>query len=240
MWIMRFSQKIFMEMKDMKKVISLLAALVLCFTMACSVAASAFVPSISFRDNALLVSVKDNYGKAAYGVLRDADGNIVGYIYDCLLVASIAEALDFKYNMPEDLRTNLIDVYNALNDGSMKLPYEKLDTKLEPDEIVVRELVEACFVCKEHAELLAQEGVTVDIVFDIGIDEDASVFVMSYINEEWDTIVEVVNNGDGTVTCTFEDLCPIALCVAETQPEVPSWVSRVWDILTNWVTKFFK
>ena len=229
-------------MKDMKKVISLITALMLCLTMACSVCAARdpFVPSVNYRDDALLVPVKDNDGNAALGVIRDADGNVLDYVGNgCLFAASIAEALDFRFNMPEDMREELVDVYNALLDGTMKLPYDKLDTDLDDDEIVIRELL-AAILCAEHAAMLKEEGVVIDLVFDLGIDEDASVFAMTYIDEEWDTIVEVVNNGDGTVTCTFEDLCPIALCVAETQPEVPSWVSRVWDILTNWVTKFFK
>ncbi|MBQ8623945.1 MAG: hypothetical protein IJ424_06215 [Oscillospiraceae bacterium] len=227
----------------MKKVISLLTALMLCLTMACSVYAveDPFVPSINYRNDALLVSIKDDAGNVASGLLRDADGNIIAYVYDsCLSITSIAEALDFRYAMPEDIREELVDVYNELNDETVKLPYDELDTDLRPADIAIRELIDATLACDDHAAELKKEGVVIELIFDLGIDKDASVFAFTYIEGEWGTIVNVVNNGDGTVTCTFEDLCPIALCVAEQQPEVPSWVARIWETLSNWLARFFR
>ena len=41
--------------------------------------------------------------------------------------------------------------------------------------------------------------------------------------EEWDPIVKTVNNGDGTVTCTFEHLCAIEFSMpVAAAPSVPS------------------
>ena len=212
MWIMRFSQKIFMEMKDMKKVISLITALVLCFTMACSVfAVESFVPSISMDNYRFVVPVNET----VTAVIRNAKGEAIDFVGDdCLIVITIAQALDKSVTVPEDMRQELIEVYDALNDGTMKLPYDKLDTKYKAKDFEIRDLA-AAQLCEYHTKLLAEEGVTIDITFDLGVGPNEDVYVMTYINEEWDPIVKVVNNGDGTVTCTFEELCPISFSVAE-------------------------
>ena len=66
----------------------------------------------------------------------------------------------------------------------------------------------------QNSELLAwmlQEGITFEITFDLGVVADAEIFVMTYDEaaKEWSPIVKTVNNGDGTVTCTFEHLCVV-------------------------------
>jgi hypothetical protein len=43
---------------------------------------------------------------------------------------------------------------------------------------------------------------------------------MTYKNNEWNPVVSTVNNGDGTVTCTFEHLCPVEFSV-KTADEPP-------------------
>ena len=41
------------------------------------------------------------------------------------------------------------------------------------------------------------------------------VAVFSYVDGEWIEAVSVTNNGDGTVTVVFEDICPVAFAVKE-------------------------
>ena len=96
----------------------------------------------------------------------------------------------------------------------MSLPIEK--------EYVIRELVDVSFkvkTCREpqhgHAEKLAQEGVTLSVDFDLGLKQGAEVIVMTYINGVWEPIESVTNNQDGTLTCVFEDICPVAFCVVK-------------------------
>ena len=74
------------------------------------------------------------------------------------------------------------------------------------------------------------------MTFDLGIMPGIDVIVMTYdeVTGEWDPIVKSVNNGDGTVTCTFEHLCAIAFSVPKTalyapveevaRPSVLPWV----------------
>ena len=61
--------------------------------------------------------------------------------------------------------------------------------------------------------------------FELTYDEDAN---------EWSPIVKTVNNGDGTVTCTFEHLCaiefsmPVAAAAVVTEenqnPNIIPWI----------------
>ena len=88
--------------------------------------------------------------------------------------------------------------------------------------LVIRELVDVSFVipCDEqhpHKEQLAEDGVTLDITFDLGIAPDETVIVMVYVDDQW-VPVEIVNNGDGTVTGPFEDICPVVFCVRSELP----------------------
>lgn len=80
-----------------------------------------------------------------------------------------------------------------------------------PEDMVIRDLFEAHFICEECESRVAHEGVTFEMTFDLGVMPGIDVVVMTYDEEadDWDPIVKTVNNGDGTVTCTFEHLCAI-------------------------------
>jgi hypothetical protein len=44
----------------------------------------------------------------------------------------------------------------------------------------------------------------------MGIDPDEVIEVYVYIDGQWVTVKNVTNNGDGTLTVEFEDICPVA------------------------------
>ena len=62
----------------MKRVISFVVAMVLCFSLSCTVFADEFVQSITDKGAPEIVPVKDAEGKDAIGEILDADGNIIG------------------------------------------------------------------------------------------------------------------------------------------------------------------
>ncbi len=191
----------------MKKLICLLTVLALAVAFACPVfAADAFVPSISEKDEPDIVP--DDEG--VMGEIKGEDGVIDKVEEGCLVITPISEA-ETSTEIPEDAREELLYVYKELLSGDMTLPYEQ--DGLDPETMVIRELIDASWLCEEHPAMLEPEGVTIDLTFDIGVDADTKVYVYVYIDGVW-TAVPVVNNGDGTVTCTFEELCPIAFCVA--------------------------
>lgn len=208
----------------MRRIIGFLGALLMCFMLACPAfaAANTFVPSISYKDGPEIEE-------------STLEGEDVG---DCLVVTSITEAKDGTTDIYQEDRDLLLDVYDQLSDGSMKLP-------LENDEYVIRELVDVSFkktACVEkehgHKEQLALDGTTITIDFDLGVGPNTEVIVMVYIDGEWTPIESVTNNGDGTLTCVFEDICPVAFCVEEGAEEEPPYTGDtagreliVWIVL---------
>lgn len=196
----------------MKKVICLVTAILICMSLACPAwaAESGFVPSISYKTSPEIVPTQDDQGGEAFGVLRDADGNVIAYLgHKCLRITPVADALDDTVEVPEDVRERLLFVYNGLNDNTVSEPY---DGDTEKNDVAVRDLFDIIWECEEHKALFEQEGVTLEITFDLGIMDDVNICVMTYNEEEgsWESIVEAVNNGDGTVTCTFAHFCVVA------------------------------
>lgn len=199
----------------MRKVLCLLTVLLLCMSMVLPVfaAENGFVPSITYKPNPELVPVVGDDGKEYIGVVRDSEGNVQDYIGEgCLLITPIAHVWDEETEVPAEVEELLLFVYNGLNDGSMEIPYEKHEAGLDPANMVIRDLFDARWGCQEHPKMLAPEGVVLELTFDLGVVADAQIFVQTYdeATKEWNPIVKVVNNGDGTVTCTFEHLCAIA------------------------------
>ena len=217
----------------MRRIVTLLLVLVLCISLACPVFADEFVPSISDKNAPEIVPGKDPDGKPTIGrILKD--GEVIDYIYEgCLVVTPVSQAKTSTL-IPDAAEELLLDVYAKLNSGAMQLPYEKISSKLDPKKMVIRDLFDASWLCKEHPEMVAPAGVTVEITFDLGVGKNTDVYVMTYKNNAWNSIVSVENNGDGTVTCVFEDFCPIAFAVQQGSSTPPSQTGDTAD-LTLWI-----
>lgn len=140
-------------------------------------------------------------------------------VEECVIVTSIAQAKDKSTDISQEDRDLLLEVYEQLQDGTMTLPLE--------GEYVIRDLVdvsfeyEDCREIEEHGhkdENLAQEGVTLTVTFDMGVGAFEDVIVLVYVDGEWVRVESVKNNGDGTITCVFEDICPVAFVVEDKEP----------------------
>ena len=217
----------------MRRIVTLLLVLVLCISLACPVFADEFVPSISDKNAPEIVPGKDPDGKPTIGrILKD--GEVIDYIYEgCLVVTPVSQAKTSTL-IPDAAEELLLDVYAKLNSGAMQLPYEKISSKLDPKKMVIRDLFDASWLCEEHPEMVAPAGVTVELTFDLGVGKNTDVYVMTYKNNAWKPIVSVENNGDGTVTCVFEDFCPIAFAVQQGSSTPPSQTGDTAD-LTLWI-----
>lgn len=199
----------------MKKFIACLAVLMLCATMFLPVMAAEaeFTPSVTNKPAPTIVPVMDPDGNPAIGVVCSADGEIIDYVYEpCIVITPVSEAATSTM-IPDDAEALLLDVYGKLTSGAMTIPYEKHDDSLNSSNMVIRDLFDVTFLCEEHPEMLEPIGVVFKVKFDLGVAADVDVFTMSYKKGEWNPIVETVNNGDGTVTCTFEDFCPVEFSV---------------------------
>ena len=196
----------------MKKVVCFITAMMLCvsligFAFAADVE---FVPSISYKGAPNIVEITDNQGNPAIGTIVNANGENIGYLgTDCLLITPLSEA-NTSTKIPAAAKETLLSVYEQLDNGSMKLPY---GAGVDGDKMIVRDLFDVSWLCTEHPALIAPKGVTVTLTFNIGIEADVTPVVMTYINGVWEEIASVKNNGDGTITCVFEDFCPVAISV---------------------------
>lgn len=192
----------------MKKAISLIITLVLCMSLAISAfaAENTFVPSITYKDGPDIASA-------------EMDGDDVS---KCLIVTTLKEAEEKTTDITQEERDTLQQVYDDLKDGKTKLPTD--------EDYVIRELIDLSFKhddCREIEEhghkdqKLKEEGVTLTADFDLGVGKNDEVQVFVYIDGKWQPIESVKNNGDGTITCVFEDICPVAFAVKQAQTVVP-------------------
>lgn len=222
----------------MRKLICLLLVVALCAGLVCSVSAeTGFVPSITYKEEPEIVPV-------APPADEDEEWEpIVGTVYEmethqetsnipagCLVVIPVAEVADAtEEDHLSHLEQELKDVYDALMDGSMEIPYE-LNENYNGQSMVVRELFGTDWMCgtptydHDHPTEVAPKGVVFDLTLRMDISPDTEILVMVYVDGEWEPAVEVINNGDGTVTCTFERLGIVSVSVPQDvpAPEAPA------------------
>lgn len=183
----------------MRRIMCLLCAVIACLSLACPAfaAAESFVPSITYKDGPSIEEAKMD------------EENTSG----CLVVTSIETAQKNADNATE-AEKELLEVYEQLENGSMKLPLS--------GDYVIRDLVSVTFdqldcigTNHDHEEWLAEEGNCVVLSFDMGVDKYTDVEVLIYKDGQWIPAESVVNNGNGTITCTLEDIGIIAFCVED-------------------------
>lgn len=211
----------------MKRAIGLLLMLTLCISLSCPAfaAENSFVPSITYKGEPEIVPTEDEEGKPVIGIVRE-DGKkneeeeaLLSYVYQpCLVITPVAEA-ESSAAIPDEAAETLLYVYEELSSGRMKLPYDKAEN-YKGETMVIRELLDASWLCgvgsdHDHPTQVAPEGVVLEITFDLGVQPEDKLIVMTYHDGEWEPIAEAINNGDGTVTCVFEHLCPVAISVAQ-------------------------
>ena len=184
----------------MKKIICLLAVLLLCMSLVVPALAAEneFVPSITYKDG---VEVED-------AVMDEEE------VDDCIVVTSIKEADEKSTDISQEERDELIELYEKLNNGEMELPLD--------GDYIIREMVDVSFEyedcrCEEShgskAEHLKESGVTLTVTFDLGISRGTDLKVLVYVDGQWVLVEDVTINADGSVTVVFEDICPVVFCV---------------------------
>lgn len=135
-------------------------------------------------------------------------------VLPCVVVTTVQQAEKKTTDISQEDRDALVEAYKALSDGSVALPIK--------GEYAVREIVdigfknEGCLAQADHgnkAEVLKQAGVTLTLDLNLGIEAGDKICVMTYIDGVWAEIESAENNGDGTITCVFAGLCPVAIAV---------------------------
>lgn len=226
----------------MKKTLSfLMVAVMLVLSFSMAVSADNFVPSITYKPAPDLVYTEGEDGKKIIGYVVDPEGNkLTTEYHDCLLITSVAEAPTSE-KIPDDARDTLLAVYDELSAADMKLStisdelnaLTKAAIGHDADHLVVKDLFDVTVLCDELKTNLAPVGNTIDLTFELPVNADSFVVVMTYKNGEWAPIEKTVNNDDGTITCTFEDFCPVAILVPATDEGLTP--PATGDIVTNQV-----
>ncbi len=223
----------------MKKVAIILMTLILVSALACPVFAAGedFVPSITYKEEPEVEQivgenkepVKNDKGEVAIGQITGSGAADIKkedtFLFGSDIVVTPISKVDKSEVIPEAAQETLKQVYEDLDKGTTKLPYEKV-ADYDGENMVIRELFDiSCLDVtkidgKTITEVIEPEGVSVTLTFNLGVDAKAKVIVMTYKNNEWNPIASVKNNGDGTVTCVFEHFCPVAISVEQVGEEV--------------------
>lgn len=202
-------------MENTKTIFGLLFAMWICVSAAGSAFATTFTASVEQKSAPTVVTVTDEAGNSAVAMLLgDLPEGLAFVSEDMLVITAVADA-ETSDKIPEDSEKILMEVFNGLQEGRISVPFAELDQNAA-DRLVIRDLFDISWadVTGDASEkLLDAEGVSLEITFDLGIAAETKVYVMVYKNHTWMQIEQVINNGDGTVTCLFDHLCPVAVIV---------------------------
>lgn len=229
----------------MKKFALLLTLLALCIgaILPAYVAAEPFTPSVSYKGEPDLVETEvtlpgETNATVIIGIVTDlsktptssdkpADPsqqeNFISYVRkDCIAVTPISK-VKTSTKIPDEAARELLDVYDKLLNGDMKLPYDQIDG-IKAEDMVIIELLDVSWLCgvpsgDDHPTVVEPDGIVFDLTFDLGVAVDAKLVVMNYHDGQWTPIEAVTNNRDGTVTCIFEHLCPVAIAIENAEAE---------------------
>lgn len=208
----------------MKKLASVLLVILTLFSFSLTVMAKdvEFVPSITNKGAPELVVTIDENGNEVIGYLRDANKKVIATEYsDHVVITSVSDA-ETSTEIPSEAKDLLIKVYDELSLPDTKLSdlcpeldelvKSELGNDKSADDLVIRDLFDITPLCDPLKTELPKDGNVVDFTFKVGIDANTFISAMVYVDGAW-KLVPTVNNGNGTVTCTFEDICPVAFLV---------------------------
>ena len=199
----------------MKRVLCFVLSVMLSVSLVVSVSAASFTASVESKSAPAVVEIADEVGNTAIAVLTgDLPEGMELVTSDYLVVTAVADA-ESSDQIPDASQQALLEVYTGLQEGTIQVPFEQLDEE-KASNLVVRDLFDVSFTDVEgndFSNLLDEEGVSLEITFAMEVAADETVYVMVYKNDAWHEIQQVTNNGDGTITCVFDHLCPVAVIV---------------------------
>ena len=224
----------------MRKVFCLLTALMLCLTLTVPAFAAdaVYVPSITAKPAPELnTTVQDDAGRPVIQVKNEEKEVVHSSPVENLVITSVAEVMAEEYvRISEEAQNTLKEAFEVLETKGAEtfaeipeLVQQAQEANVKVENLVVVDLFDVTILNEELEKYLNVEGHTVELTFARDIPADQQVYVMVFKENKWQLIENVVNNGDGTITCTFEHFCPVAILTVppviaeETEPvEVPA------------------
>lgn len=205
----------------MKRLLTIAIAVIMILAIGVSASAAQFVPSITNKGAPELVVLDVVDGKEVVGFITNSNGDKLSTEFlDCFVITSITEALNGA-DLPEDVKELLMKVYDEFLEGKKlsdacpeltDIVKEKWDEDKTADDLVIKDLFDISDYCEDVPENL-EDGAVLELTFDLGIANGSFITAMVYVDGKWVPVEDCINNGDGTVTVKFTQICPVAFLV---------------------------
>lgn len=229
----------------MKKVIAILTAVILVLSIGTTAFAANFTPSVENKEAPTVTAPTDAPIKEAIKEQIKEDNTVAVIVHtetdkvakeiheSKLIVTAVAEKDESK-EIPKDAKEDLEKAYEDFSDKNKKVDQiiptdvakaitEEVKKEIAADktvnDLIVRDLFDVSLICDESNELLIDDEHHLLLTFNLGVKkgEYITAIKLNPETDKWETIRDVVNNGDGTVTCEFDHLCSIAFLVERTE-----------------------
>lgn len=197
----------------MKKTVLTITVLLLVLALVSPVMASTLTPSATAKPAPTVKGKTNDNGETVFAEIKKADGSVV-QITESIAVTALSETA----NAPAEVATALNEAYEEISAAEdvptiatdiMEVAPGVFGSNVKAEDLVVRDL----FDLSVPEDAVPKDGSTLTITFENSSNDPLLVIIKC--SDKWTTIPSenVVNNGDGTVTVTFSELCPIAFVV---------------------------
>ncbi|MBQ9413616.1 MAG: LPXTG cell wall anchor domain-containing protein [Clostridia bacterium] len=193
----------------MKKVLTVVMALVLAFSLLTVASADMFVPSIADKDNAEVVVQTDENGNPVSAIIYDQEGNVIGTIDQegGVIVTTYSD----KDNADTEINSDLTDAFDNLsrfeNLGDVVADLEKFledgGVDITPEELAVSQLIDV-----RAEDYTIPDGGTAKIV--VKYNEPFVTMIVRDEDGSWHVFTDYTVNGDGTVTLNVKNFTQFA------------------------------
>ena len=186
-------------------------------TFASVYASSLFVPSVSFDSTPEIIVTDKKDDKEIISDLKDKDGNKIEEVTKgSIIITSVIDVKEGNHSISQESADKLIDTYNQLTSSDIKLSglipdlkdsvKEELGEDADVDDLVISGLYDISATHNDLKENIKVEGNTVTLTFKMPIRKNAYFNAVVQTDKGWQPVKSAVNNGDGTVTVTFDQL----------------------------------
>ena len=230
----------------MRKALCLLTAMLLCLSLTIPVfaAEAVYVPSITAKPAPELEhSVQEGTGEPMIHVKNEEKEIVHASPVENLVITSVAEVMaEQPVRISEEAQEVLKEAFETLDTKGAEvfaeipeLVQKAQETNIKVENLVVVDLFDVTILNEELERYLNVEGHTVELTFARDIPADQQVYVMVFKENKWQLAEEAVNNGDGTITCTFEHFCPVAILTAPASAAVEPEVQTQNAVFPWWI-----
>ncbi len=231
----------------MKKVIAIFTAVILVLSIGTTAFAANYKPSVEEKDAPTVMEpskapvkeeIKDQIKEedTVAVIMHTETEKVVKEVPSSKLIITSVGKIDESKEIPKEAKADLEKAFKDFSDKTKKISQiipqevnkaiveeikEITGEKKTTDDLIVRDLFDVSLISEEHNGLLIDDAHHLLLTFNLGVKKDDFITAIKFNPETkaWETIRSVVNNGDGTVTCEFDHLCPIAFLVEKTESE---------------------